>query len=47
MVRHPHVAAVLAVGQSPAATRAAVAAAMAGHVRGKGVRVATFRRPPP
>lgn len=36
-----------AVGQSPAATHAAVAAAMAGHVRGKGVRVATFRRPAP
>ena len=36
-----------AVGQSPTATRAAVTAAMAGHVRGKGVRVATFRRPAP
>jgi len=36
-----------AVGQSPAATRAAVVAAMAGHVRGKAVRVALFRRPAP
>jgi Raf kinase inhibitor-like YbhB/YbcL family protein len=36
-----------AVGQSPAATRAAVLAAMAGHVRGKGVLVALYRRPPP
>ncbi len=34
-----------AVGQSPVATRAAVMAAMAGHVRGKGVRVGVFRRP--
>lgn len=34
-----------AVGQSPAATRAAVLAAMAGHVRGKGVLVGTFKRP--
>ena len=32
------------VGQSPPATRAAVLAAMAGHVRGKGVLVGTFRR---
>jgi Raf kinase inhibitor-like YbhB/YbcL family protein len=36
-----------AVGQSPAATRAAVMAAMAGHVRGKGVRIGLFRRPAP
>lgn len=36
-----------AVGQSPAATRAAVMAAMAGHVRGKGVLVGTDRRPAP
>jgi Raf kinase inhibitor-like YbhB/YbcL family protein len=34
-----------AVGASPAATRAAVLAAMAGHVRGKGVTVALYRRP--
>jgi Raf kinase inhibitor-like YbhB/YbcL family protein len=33
-----------AVGQSPPATRAAVLAAMAGHVRGKGVLIATFKR---
>ena len=33
-----------AVGASPAQTRAAVIAAMAGHVRGKGVLVGTFRR---
>lgn len=33
-----------AVGQSPAQTRAAVMAAMAGHVRGKGVLVGTFKR---
>ena len=33
-----------AVGQSPSATRAAVLAAMAGHVRGKGVLIATFKR---
>lgn len=36
-----------AVGQSPSATRAAVVAAMAGHVRGKGVLVGTYRRPAP
>lgn len=36
-----------AVGQSPAATRAAVMAAMAGHVRGKGVLTARYRRPAP
>lgn len=36
-----------AVGQSPAATRAAVMAAMAGHVRGKGTLVGTYRRPAP
>jgi Raf kinase inhibitor-like YbhB/YbcL family protein len=35
-----------AVGQSPAATRAAVVAAMAGHVRGKGVLTGLYRRPP-
>jgi Raf kinase inhibitor-like YbhB/YbcL family protein len=34
------------VGASPAATRAAVVAAMAGHVRAKGVLVGLFRRPP-
>jgi Raf kinase inhibitor-like YbhB/YbcL family protein len=33
-----------AVGASPAATRAAVMAAMAGHVRGKGVLVGRYRR---
>ena len=33
-----------AVGASPAQTRAAVVAAMAGHVRGKGVLIGTFRR---
>jgi len=36
-----------AVGQSPAATRAAVLAAMAGHVRGKGVLIGRYRRPAP
>ena len=36
-----------AVGQSPAATRAAVVAAMSGHVRGKAVLVGTFKRSPP
>jgi Raf kinase inhibitor-like YbhB/YbcL family protein len=35
---------VAAVGQSPAATRAAVVAAMAGHVRGKGVYSGLFKR---
>ncbi|MGH7679522.1 MAG: YbhB/YbcL family Raf kinase inhibitor-like protein [Gemmatimonadaceae bacterium] len=34
-----------AVGAAPAATRAAVLAAMAGRVRGKGVMVARYRRP--
>jgi Raf kinase inhibitor-like YbhB/YbcL family protein len=34
-----------AVGQSPADTRAAVMAVMAGHVRGKGVLVGLYRRP--
>jgi hypothetical protein len=34
-----------AVGASPPQTRAAVAAAMAGHVRGKAVYVGLFRRP--
>ena len=34
-----------AVGASPAETRAAVLAAMAGHVRGKAVYSGTFRRP--
>jgi Raf kinase inhibitor-like YbhB/YbcL family protein len=38
---------VAAVGQSPAATRAAVTAAMAGHVRGKGVLTGLYRRPAP
>lgn len=33
-----------AVGQSPAATRAAVLAAMAGHVRGKAAYVGRFKR---
>ena len=33
-----------AVGAQPAATRAAVVAAMAGHVRGKAVLVGLFRR---
>lgn len=35
---------VAAIGQSPAATRAAVIAAMAGHVRAKGVLVGLYRR---
>lgn len=35
-----------AVGASPAPTRAAVAAAMAGHVRGKAVYVGLFKRAP-
>jgi Raf kinase inhibitor-like YbhB/YbcL family protein len=35
-----------AVGASPAATRAAVLAAMAGHVRGKAVTVGLFKRQP-
>ena len=35
-----------AVGASPPQTRAAVVAAMAGHVRGKGVLVGLFRRGP-
>ena len=34
-----------AVGQSPSATRAAVIAAMQGHIRGKGVLVGLFKRP--
>jgi Raf kinase inhibitor-like YbhB/YbcL family protein len=34
------------IGASPAATRAAVLAAMAGHVRGKAVTVGLFRRSP-
>ena len=36
-----------AVGQSPALTRAAVMAAMAGHIRGKGVLTGRYRRPAP
>jgi Raf kinase inhibitor-like YbhB/YbcL family protein len=36
---------VAAVGSTPAQTRAAVLAAMAGHVRGKGVYIGTYRRP--
>jgi hypothetical protein len=36
-----------AVGASPVQTRAAVTAAMAGHVRGKGVLTGTFRRASP
>jgi Raf kinase inhibitor-like YbhB/YbcL family protein len=35
-----------AVGSSPPQTRAAVVAAMAGHIRGKGVLVGLFRRAP-
>jgi Raf kinase inhibitor-like YbhB/YbcL family protein len=35
---------VVATGQAPAATRAAVVAAMAGHVRGKGVMVGLYRK---
>ena len=35
-----------AVGASPAATRAAIITAMAGHVRGKGVLVGRYKRPP-
>ena len=35
-----------AVGAAPAATRAAVTAAMSGHVRGKGTLVGTFKRAP-
>jgi Raf kinase inhibitor-like YbhB/YbcL family protein len=35
-----------AVGAAPAATRAAVMAAMAGHVRGKGTMVGLFKRAP-
>jgi Raf kinase inhibitor-like YbhB/YbcL family protein len=35
-----------AVGASPPATRAAVIAAMAGHVRGKAAMVASYRRAP-
>jgi Raf kinase inhibitor-like YbhB/YbcL family protein len=35
-----------AVGASPPQTRAAVVAAMAGHIRGKGVLVGLFRRTP-
>jgi hypothetical protein len=38
---------VAAVGASPAQTRAAVFAAMTGHVRGKGVFTGTYRRPNP
>jgi Raf kinase inhibitor-like YbhB/YbcL family protein len=34
-------------GLTPAATRAAVLAAMAGHVRGKGVLVGRYQRPAP
>jgi Raf kinase inhibitor-like YbhB/YbcL family protein len=37
---------VAAVGESPAATRAAVMAAMAGHVRGKAVYTGLFKRGP-
>jgi Raf kinase inhibitor-like YbhB/YbcL family protein len=36
-----------AVGAAPAATRAAITAAMLGHVRGKAVLVGTFRRAAP
>jgi phosphatidylethanolamine-binding protein (PEBP) family uncharacterized protein len=34
-----------AVGQSPPLTRAAIVAAMAGHIRGKAVYVGLFKRP--
>lgn len=34
-------------GQLPAVMRSAVTSAMAGHIRGKGVRVGLFRRPQP
>jgi Raf kinase inhibitor-like YbhB/YbcL family protein len=34
-----------AVGRSPAQTRAAIVAAMAGHIRGKGVYTGLFKRP--
>jgi Raf kinase inhibitor-like YbhB/YbcL family protein len=40
------VLAVPAVGESPAATRAAVAAAMNTHVRGKGSLIGVYRRAP-
>jgi Raf kinase inhibitor-like YbhB/YbcL family protein len=36
---------VAAVGQSPPQTRAAVVAAMAGHIRGKAAYVGLFKRP--
>jgi hypothetical protein len=36
-----------AVGATPAATRAAVMAAMTGRVRGKAVAVGLYRRPSP
>jgi phosphatidylethanolamine-binding protein (PEBP) family uncharacterized protein len=36
-----------AVGAAPPATRAAVMAAMAGHIRGKAVLAGTFRRQAP
>jgi len=36
-----------AVGQSPPLTRAALTAAMAGHIRGKAVMVGTFKRAAP
>ena len=38
---------VAAVGLAPPATRAAVMAAMANHIRGKGVLVGLYRRPAP
>ncbi len=38
---------VAAVGMSPPATRSAVVAAMASHIRGKGVLVGLYRRPAP
>ena len=40
------VLAVPAVGASPAATRAAVTAAMGGHIRGKGSLIGVYRRAP-
>jgi hypothetical protein len=38
---------VAAVGMAPPATRSAVVAAMAGHIRAKGVLVGLYRRPAP
>ena len=38
---------IAAVGMAPPATRAAVVAAMASHIRGKGVLVGLYKRPAP